>query len=455
MRKLPIVPRWKVLNRVFKMLKNPIPSFNDYIEEFGDTFVVYVGGVKRGIFSINPDVIQHILQKGNRKYAKSPIQTDALAAYIGFGLLTTEGDYWLRQRRLIQPGFHRQKLVGLVDIMQQEVIKACASFENSALNGIPIDMNQQGMEIAFKIVATSLFSSDISDEKMNELSHSIEAVQAFFIRTIRLPFMKPIYQLTGKIKKHQQISDDIATILDELIENRRKSGQRKDDLLDMLLETRYEDTGEGMTDTQLRAESLILFVAGHETTANVITWMFYLLAQHPQVVQKLRQEFDTVVGKDELDYEDFRNIPYAVQVINESMRMYPPAWIIDRMAISDDEIDGFEVQKNDLMIPFIYGLHHSKDLWDQPEQFNPDRFSRENKKDRHPYAFLPFGGGPRLCIGNNFAIMELQLILFHLILRFDFELADQTPVDLLPMITLKPDRAIRLKVSKRKINSFF
>ncbi len=446
MKALPVVPRLRILKRMFKMVQNPIPYFEEYNAEFGDTYMLYMGGMDRGIVSSNPDFIQHILQKKNKNYPKSHIQTDLLAGYVGLGLLTSDGDYWLRQRRLIQPGFHRQKLAALVEIMQAEIEKSCAHFEQKAQNKTVFDINEVGMELAFKVVAKSLFGSQIEENTMNTLADNITTLQEFIIQQIRLPFKKPWFHLTGQVTKHKKMGQESADIIKSLIEKRRASGQSNDDLLDMLLSVRYEDTNEGMTDQQLVDEALILFVAGHETTANAIAWIFYLLQQHPEVVEKLRKEFDGVLGDGKPTFENLRQLEYTTQVINESMRLYPPAWITDRVALEDDEVNGYSIKKGDMVVAFFYGLHHSNDLWDEPKKFKPERFAKARKKERHPYSFLPFGGGPRLCIGNNFAMMEMQMILVHLIQKYDFEMVKNQKIELQPMVTLRPKEGIKMSV---------
>ena len=506
-----VVPRWKTIANIFKILENPIPVLTGFLEEFGETYYLYAGGMNKTMVTTNPKIIQHVLQKNHRNYTKTPVQTKQLAKFAGKGLLTSEGPYWLQQRRLIQPGFHRHKIASLADIMNEVIIQSFKEFDEYANSQQSIDMahvmmeiafkavakslfstsvtdeemnmlakiasladimneviiqsfkefdeyanSQQSidmahvmMEIAFKAVAKSLFSTSVTDEEMNMLAKNLTEIQEYFIKEVRQPFLHWYFQMSGKQKAYIQLADDSKQIILRIIHERRTSGKSHDDLLDMLLASRYEDTGEGMTDQQLLDEALIIFVAGHETSANALAWIFYLLSNHPKELEKLRNEAKSVLPNNVPTFLDLPKLEYGKWCIEEAMRLYPPAWITDRVALEDDEVDGIQIPKGMVVVPFIYGTHHSKNLWDNSEQFIPERFSKENKKQRPTYAYLPFGGGPRLCIGNNFAMMEMQLVVTHLIQRYDFELVKEHAVKIKPMITLRPKDGIMMKIKKR------
>lgn len=230
----------------------------------------------------------------------------------------------------------------------------------------------------------------------------------------------------------------------QLIAKRRASGIQRDDLMQMLLDSRYEDTEEGMTDQQLIDEAAILFVAGHETSANTLSWTLYLLAQHPDVLKKVKAELNTVCPGRAPTFAELRQLTYLTQVINESMRLYPPAWITDRVPLEDDQVNGITIPKGTMVSVFIYGLHHQKESWNEPEVFRPERFNNENRKNRPPFSFMPFGGGPRLCIGNNFAMMEIQLVLAAVLRRFKIRINTDYPISVKPLITLRPANGIRM-----------
>ena len=443
---IPTVPRMRSLMNSFKFVVNPIPYIDESIAKVGDTYKMFMGGFRKGLVTRDPEIIQHVLQKNHRKYSKSRLQTETIAKYVGHGLLTSEGDYWLRQRRLIQPGFHRAKLAALVNTMNQVIDQFILQMDQVVERDSVLQLDQFMMELTFQIVAKTLFSTAANEEELRTLAEDITLLQEFIIKEVRQPFMVPFYHLTGKIKKHKKIAKEAQSIILNVIQDRKNSGEKFDDLLDMLLSARYEDSGEGMSDKQLLEESLILFVAGHETTANAMSWAPYLLTRHPEVVEKMRNEIKQVLGDREPAFEDLPKLQYVHQVIQESMRLYPPAWVTDRVALEDDEINGVAIPKDTMVIIYIYGAHHSDKLWDQPEQFRPERFAKENIKSKPAFAYMPFGGGPRLCIGNNFAMMEMQLALTKMVRRFDFQLVPGQVINAYPMVTLRPRYGIKMKL---------
>lgn len=443
---IPAIPRWKSLLNSVRFLRNPLEVISENIARYGDTYTFHLGGVQKGIMSARPEVIQHVLQKNHRNYSKSPIHFDKLARFLGNGLLTSDGDYWLRQRRLIQPGFHRKRLEGLAAVMNGEIARFLERLEEKTAVNPVIDMSQAMMELAFRVVARSLFSADLQEEKLLELSTNITELQAFIIRLIRQPYLEWWFKLSGKTDEHLQMAQRSRSVVADIIRQRRQSNASHDDLLQMLLDARYEDSGESMTEEQLIDESLILFVAGHETTANALAWTWHLLSQHPGVMQRLRDEHQSVLAGRLPAFHDLPSLEYTLQVIEESMRLYPPAWITDRVAIEADEVDGVPIPAGAMIALSIYGAHHSAALWQEPEKFRPERFSKENKASRHPYAYLPFGGGPRLCIGNSFALMEMQLILVLMLRRFELEAVPGQTILPQALITLRPKYGLKMKL---------
>jgi len=446
---IPAIPRWKSLLNSVRFLRNPLEVISENIARYGDTYSFHLGGVQKGIMSARPEIIQHVLQKNHRNYRKSPIHFDKLARFLGNGLLTSDGNYWLRQRRLIQPGFHRKRLEGLAAVMNDEIARFLDRLEEKAALNPTIDMSHAMMELAFRVVARSLFSADLPEEKLIALSRDITELQAFIIRLIRQPYLEWWFKLSGKTDFHLQMAARSRSVVADIIRQRRQSDAVHDDLLQMLLDARYEDSGEGMTEEQLIDESLILFVAGHETTANALAWTWHLLSQHPETVQGLRDEHQRVLAGRLPAFDDLPSLEYTLQVIEESMRLYPPAWITDRVAVEDDVVDGVRIPAGAMIALSIYGVHHSAAHWQEPEMFRPERFSKENKASRHPYAYLPFGGGPRLCIGNSFALMEMQLILVQMLGRFELEAVPGQTILPQALITLRPKYGLLAKMSKR------
>lgn len=450
-KKLPEVPRLKSLRNSITLAANPIPVLNTYLDTYGDTIVVYLGGIRRTALTRDPGLVQHILQKNHRNYPKSEL-SHGVARYLGHGLLTSEGSYWLQQRRLIQPGFHRQRISSLVTLMQAEI--------NDCLEPLERQLSQQGSDVevavhelmtttAFRIIARSVFSNSLAEAQLHRMAELLTAIQAFYVRTVRQPYLRPWQHARGQFRHHDQLAAELRDIVRGYIRQRQQaSGSPPDDLLQMLLDARYEDNGEPMTEEQVLDEAAIILVAGHETSANALSWMWYLLAQHPEVVKKLRTEMSQVLGNRPATFTDLPGLGYSLQVIQETMRLYPPAWILDRVAQEDDVYNGLILPKGTLISGYLYGIHHSVRLWDAPEAFRPERFSPDQILRQAPYAYIPFGG-PRLCIGNQFALTEMQLVLLEMLRRFDIEAVAQPPVDLLPLITLRPRQEIKVRFRRR------
>lgn len=442
---IPAVSRMTSLKNSFKFYKNPLPFLMEGIQENGYTYYSYLGGVERIMYTADPGLIQYVLQKNQKNFGKSRLQTKVLSRFAGRGLLTVEGDYWKQQRRLIQPGFHKEKLSGLVNIMVSVIDKQLDDLEDQMEKENAVDINKAMMEMAFQIVAHSLFSTNTENQRLQELSDNITDIQRFVIKQIRQPFNIPWYYLSGQFRDADRTAAATKSILLNYINTRRAQSGTYHDLLDMLLSARYEDTGEGMTDEQLVDESLIFFSAGHETSANALSWTWYLLSGHPEVVEKIRTEIKTVLGDRSPEFTDLPQLTYTMQVVQESLRLYPPAWIMDRIALSDDEYKGMKIPKGTMIFPFIYGVHRLPELWENPSVFNPDRFEKKNVKDRTPYSFIPFGGGPRMCIGVNFAYMEMQLVIIQTLRRMTLILTPGQNVVEQPLITLRPAKEMWVK----------
>ncbi len=433
---------------VGKIVKNPIPYFKNALNE-NDGLIKIIMTSRYAVMTDRPEIIRHFLQKNHKNYIKTKIVRNILKKQIGNGLLTSDGEYWLKQRRAIQPGFHRKRLEAISHIMINEITTYMEEvMDKYAASGEVFDMSKEMTHLAYKIVSKSLFSGSIKDDELDLIETTISAAQNQVITEVRQPYLKLWMILKGEIKRNKQLRKEADKTIYKAIEERKKSGERHDDLLDMLLDTEYED-GSRMSEQQLRDEALILYVAGHETSANALTWAWYLIASHPEIENKLLNSAYQTLGNEKPSFEKLRELGYSLQVIEEVMRMYPPAWITDREALEDDEIEGVELKKGKDVIAFIYGVHHNEKYWDKPEEFNPERFTPENKKKQVPFSYLPFGGGPRLCIGNNFALMEMQFVLVEMVRRYKFEIVKDQKIELNPLITLRPRHGLKVKVSKR------
>jgi len=412
--------------------KNPIPFHNKFFNKYGDTFSVRLGRKKWLLLSRDKALVEYMLKKNHKNYYKSKIQTDYLSKYLGNGLLTSNGSYWLKQRRLIQPAFHKQKLEQLVGLMQQTIKGELSQIQQKEEADIFPIMNQ----LAFNVVATSLFNVSASEETLLRLQYIIQQVQEFLVKEVRLPHKGWWFKLSGQTSKHLKLSQESRDILLGIIEDRKQSEEHHNDLLDMLLATRYEDTGEPMTDKQLIDEITILFVAGHETTANALTFTTWLLAKHPEIQQKVLNEVREVEAQTQDPIEQIGLLKYTKAVIDESMRLYPPAWITDRENLEDDTLAGFHIRKDTLIGVSFYELHRHPDYWERPNDFIPERFLGEEKK-KTAGIYYPFGAGPRLCIGLGFAIYEMVLATAYLVKNYELN-SQQAEMKLNPLITLKP-----------------
>ena len=407
--------------------RNPIPFHKIYFEKFGDSFSLKIGMSKHLVLSRDNEIAQHILQKNQKNYYKSKFQSVYLSKYLGKGLLTVDGDFWLKQRRLIQPAFHKQKMNQLVENMNQTIV---AELDN-LIEVKPIDLFPVMSQLAFNVVAKSLFELSISEEKLDRIKFIIEEVQNFLIKEIRLPHKDWWFSATGQVKKHLDLAEENNQIIRETIEDRISSNKEINDLLNMLLETRYEDTGEGMSVKQLIDEIKILFIAGHETTANALTF-----TRNPEVQQKVFDEIIEIESQTKNVVEQLQKMIYTNAVLNEAMRLYPPAWITDRQNLEDDVIGDYNLKKGTLIGVSFYELHRNPKYWKNPEEFNPERFLGEQKKCSMQY-FYPFGAGSRMCIGAGFAIYEMCLTISHIVKRYTIK-STNLDIKLNPLITLKP-----------------
>lgn len=412
--------------------RNPIPFHKKYFEKFGDSFSIRIGFSKYIILSRDNEIAQHILVKNQKNYHKSKFQSVYLSKYLGKGLLTSDGDFWLKQRRLIQPAFHKQKMNQLVDNMNAVI----TSEIDNLVEEKPIDLFPVMSNLAFNVVAKSLFQLSTAEDKFQRIKFIIEEVQNFLIKEIRLPHKAWWFSLSGQVKRHLKLAEENNNIIQEIIEERKTSGEEINDLLNMLLETRYEDTGESMSVEQLIDEIKVLFIAGHETTANALTFTLHLLAENPEVQQKILDEIIAIESQTDNVIEQLQKMIYTNAVLNESMRLYPPAWITDRQNLEDDSLAHFEIRKNTLIGVSFYELHRNPKYWKNPDEFVPERFLGDQKKESMQY-FYPFGAGPRMCIGTGFAIYEMCLTISQIVKKYVIK-SNNDIVQFNPLITLKP-----------------
>jgi len=418
------------------LLRDPLRALTTSHEQLGDTVCFRVGPV-RFVSVADPALVQHVLVRNHRNYIKSRSYR-GLRLVLGNGLVTSEGAHWRRQRKLAQPAFHRQRLALLAETMAHSVQERLADWDTRARP--EIDVHEEMMQLTLRIVGRTLFGTDLGDglgdlgpavttclHKANEHAESLVPLPLWVPTPSNLRFARAKRRLDG--------------IVHQIIEGRREAceaGEIGDDLLGMLMSATDESGTERMSDQQLRDEVMTLFMAGHETIATAMSWTWMLLHEHPEVATRVRQEAQEVLGGRSPGFEDLPKLAYTGQVLSEVMRLYPPAWIMEREAIEDDVLGPWKIPAGTTVAMSPWVLHRRPELWEDPLRFDPDRFAPGRDEGRHKYAYLPFGAGPRVCIGNHFALMEAKIILASVIQRFGVEVDDPDGVELDARVTLRP-----------------
>ncbi|MGA2860117.1 MAG: cytochrome P450 [Candidatus Sulfotelmatobacter sp.] len=438
---VPAVSRFRSFLDSRAMAHNPVQVLSKYTALHGDTFRFYFGGVKEAIVTTNPVVIQHVLKTNAENYRKSEIQVKRMGHFLGKGLLTTEGEAWRTQRRLIQTGFERKQLEEISSIMQDSLADSLQDFDRHARLG-PVDIYPHLMKITFAMVGRSLFGARLKDEDIELISLAISTVQEFMVRQTIQPYLNPWFAVSGELRRHEEMRSRAFGVLLDYLRRRRGEGPGHD-LLQILMDARYSD-GHGMSDELVLSESMQLLVAGHETSSNALSWLLYLLSSRPDCVDRIRQEFDSVLGERSLSYLDVPKFEFTNQVILEALRLYPPFWMVDRMAIADDRAGDLAIPRGSTIVVFIYGVHHSPQYWENPESFDQERFAKGKEKLHTPFTHLPFGAGPRGCIGGNYAMLQILMILSVLLRKYDFCLVPGQTIQARPMVILRPEHGIRM-----------
>ncbi|HEY2525655.1 MAG TPA: cytochrome P450 [Candidatus Binataceae bacterium] len=429
-----------LLGSLRRVQREPLELMREGFRDYGDV-VGYRFGNTRAVLLAHPHHIRHVLHDNHRNYDKQNVDYAMLRRLLGNGLLTSEGAFWHRQRRLIAPMFHRQRVAGFCNLMVNSTLEMLERWDALARRGEPFDVGAEMTRLTLKIVAKALFSADVSDDA-EAIGDALTEVnrQLGEFSLLDLFWMIP----TARKRRFRAAVSALDQVVGKIVEERRLSTHRNQDLLSMLLEAVDEETDKGMTPRQVRDEVLTLLLAGHETTANALTWTWYLLAQNPEAADKLEREVREVLGDREPDALELPNLRYTRMVVEESMRLYPPAWAISRNAVGDDEIGGYRIARNTSVIICSFITHRHPAFWEEPERFEPERFSPAQSEGRPNFAYLPFGGGPRICIGNGFAMTEAQLVLATVAQRYRLRLAPGHPVELYPLITLRPRHGMQM-----------
>jgi cytochrome P450 len=428
------------------------PLLGNVLDFKNDTVAAIVGGWKsygdtvsfRGVgpfFPIylftHPDHIQYVFQDNFRNFRRQDFLRKKFRMVVGNGLVTSEGESWVRQRKLAQTAFQRERLNTLAPAMTDTTDEALQEWVEHAERRQPLDIQSSMMHLILAILTRTLFGADMSGEAA-DVEHSVAAQAKYLNDRLSSPVDIPENAPIPTQKRFLAARATLNKIVDDVIAERRSTGEDTGDLLSILLQARDEETGDLISDEQARDEIKTLLIAGHETTATTLGWTFYLLSKHPEIEERLRAELDEVLDGRAPTAEDVPNLKYATKVLYESLRLYPPLWIVSRMPIEDDVVGGYRVKAGTSMIICSYLTHRHPEFWENPEGFDPERFTPEAMKERHRYAYIPFGGGPRGCIGFPFAMMEMPLVLARVLQRFRLSLVPGYPSG-------QPESAISLR----------
>ncbi|MEZ4866648.1 MAG: cytochrome P450 [Caldilineaceae bacterium] len=451
----PEVKGWPWVGALPALIRNPIAFLTKAREWYGDLYTLNLGFAKVVVCN-HPRHAQHILRDHIDNYGKDGAFWASVRGLFGNGLLTSEGEFWRRQRRLMQPHFHRQRLATLLTVMVDAIDESLDGWQTTVNEHTPFDLMPAAADLTMRVVVNALFGTALSADELAEVGRNMAFALDYMTvnaATQSLPAWAPV---PGRRRYRQAIAQIDAAIY-RIIAASRQATDGGDHLLGMLLNSVDEETGERMDDRQLRDEIFTLFLAGYETTSIALVWAFAYLTTHPTVMAKLQAEVDKVLDERDPDapitFVDLPKLTYTRQVLQEILRLRPPSYWSQRTAVADDEMDGYRIPAGTMVVWLTYMIHHHPALWPDPEHFDPDRFAPQAdgsaRPTRHPFAWMPFGVGQRICIGRDFALMEGTLALAMIVRRFQVRaVADHVP-QLGLSTTLRPKAGVRVHLSSR------
>ncbi|GHO47045.1 cytochrome P450 [Ktedonospora formicarum] len=443
------VPQYRSRNPLSATLafqKQPLQFLGSLAKEYGD--IVQFPLLNMQIVMLNhPDYIKRVLIDNISNYDKDVFIYKMLHTVMGEGLITSSGEKWRKRRRLMQPAFHRQRIEKLVDLINDITRGTIETWEEKTVRNETIYVKEEMLKITLKMVSMALMNIDASDAAQDfgrAFQTSNEVLAAF----ARMPF-PPLSFPTPSHRRLRQAIQQMDVISYTVMRERRERQEDTGDLLSMMLASVDEETGEGLSDQELRDEIQTIFIAGHETSANALSWVWYLLSQHPDVEAKLHEEVDRVLGGRVPTMEDLSKLVYTRMVIDETMRLYPTVWQLMRRTINDDVIDGYYIPAGSIVFWSNYELHRHPAIWEDAERFDPERFAPEQVAKRPRHYFMPFSGGQRICIGNNFALMEMQVMLSLVAQNYRLVSLSDQPVEPKTALALVPSTDLPMKLVKR------
>ena len=411
-------------------------------------------GLTRGHLVSDPTVVRHVLLDAIDNYDKHTPAFNAVRVVLGNGMLTSGGSFWKRQRRIAQPAFHGESVRHFAPIISRLAAETADEWDRAAGAGEPVDACTDMMRVTLRVVSETLFGDDIAGSAA-EINRVFPVILGCLAARVSSPIRPPLWLPTVNNRRLRPALASLNAIVERLIATKRhrlaaghESQDAHRDLLTILILARDTETGEAMSDAQLRDEAMTLLIAGHETTANALSWLWYLLDRHPDEQERLRAELAAATGGRPPTVADLPQLPRLKAVIHETLRLYPPVWMFDRRALGPDDLAGTKVSAGDLVIFCPYAIHRLPELWPDPEAFRPERFEAGHEEQKNKFAYLPFSAGPRTCIGNSFAILESQIIMGTLLARFRARLADPAPITPKPRVTLRTSRAVVLRLER-------
>jgi len=422
--------------------RNPLEFLQNLTHRYGD-FATFTILNQQMFFANHPDYIRDVLVTQNSNFAKGRALEKA-KRILGDGLLTSEGETHHRQRRLVLPAFHRQRIASYGTVMVEHATRTAGLWQH----GMTVDISHEMTRLTLGIVAKTLFDAEVGKEA-DEIGEAMTVMLEMF-NLLMYPFAEVLEKLPlPMVRRYEKMRFRLDSTIYRIIEERRKTGADRQDLLSMLLFARDEDTGGKMTDLQVRDEAMTLFLAGHETTANTLSWTFYLLSQNPIAEARLHSELDEVLGARTPTYEDIAKLPYTEMVVSESMRLFPPAWGIGRRSLIDQTIGPYRVPASSIILLSPFVTQRDSRFFSEPDQFKPERWTAEWKASLPPFAYFPFGGGSRRCIGEGFAWAEAILVLATLCKRWRLRLEQSKAVEPHALFTLRPRNGIQMRMEQR------
>ena len=439
------VPGDFVLGNLLDFRRDRFAFSHRVARDHGDLAKTRLGFVR--LLLVNSPALAHeVLVEKNDAFVKSAGLSVFARPMLGNGLLTSERDEHKRQRRMMAPIFAHKRIAGFADVMRDRAIISAQRMLQAG--GSELDLCEEMMRLTLEIVGKTLFDAELGGSADNVGDALTRAMREMMNGLVRLVPTPPYIPTPGNLRFRRAVRQ-LDDVVYGLIAERRASGIDRGDLLEMLLATRHEDDGSTLDDTEIRDQSMTLMLAGHETTANALAWTFYLLGRNPDARERVEREIDQVLGDRSVTTADLPSLPLALQAIKESMRLYPPAYVIGRQADRDVTIGGAPVRKGRVLLVNVTGIHRRADIYPNPDGFDLDRMTAAAERKLPPLAYMPFGAGPRVCIGNHFALMEAHVLLVTLMQRLRADLTTTADIGTEPLVTLRPKGGVPVRVNAR------